>query len=61
MSIALATGVRVRAAIFDFNGTVCDDEGLLYEIVRDILRPHGVDLDGPDFGRLLDEARTGAR
>jgi HAD superfamily hydrolase (TIGR01509 family) len=45
VSVALATGVRVRAAIFDFNGTVCDDEGLLYEIVRDILRPHGVDLD----------------
>ena len=45
MSVALATGVRVRAAIFDFNGTVCDDEGLLYEIVRDILRPHGVELD----------------
>ena len=44
MSVALATGVRVRAAIFDFNGTVCDDEGLLYEIVRDILRPHGVEL-----------------
>lgn len=45
MSVALATGVRVRAAVFDFNGTVCDDEGLLYEIVRDILRPHGVELD----------------
>jgi beta-phosphoglucomutase len=45
VSVALATGVRVRAAIFDFNGTVCDDEGLLYEIVRDILRPHGLDLD----------------
>ena len=45
MSVTLATGVRVRAAIFDFNGTVCDDEGLLYDIFRDILRPLGVDLD----------------
>jgi HAD superfamily hydrolase (TIGR01509 family) len=45
VSVTLATGVRVRAAIFDFNGTVCDDEGLLYDIYRDILRPLGVDLD----------------
>src|SRR6266550_7004200 len=43
-TVAGLTGVR--GAIFDFNGTITDDEGLLYEIYADLFRErYGVALD----------------
>lgn len=34
-----------RAVIFDFNGTVSDDEPLLFRVFREVLAEHGIELD----------------
>jgi beta-phosphoglucomutase len=44
--------VTVRAVIFDFNGTLSDDEPILYEIYRDLFAEHGRPLSQQ---RYLDE------
>lgn len=43
----------LRAVIFDFNGTVSDDEPLLYRLLRDALAEEGVELtEETYFGEL---------
>lgn len=46
MSVTIAGLTGVRGAIFDFNGTITDDEGLLYDIYAELfLERYGVALD----------------
>jgi beta-phosphoglucomutase len=33
-----------QAVLFDLNGVISDDEGLLYEILAELVSPHGVEL-----------------
>jgi beta-phosphoglucomutase len=45
--------VRVRAVIFDFNGTLSNDEPILFEIFRDLFAEHGRTLSAQQyFGEL---------
>jgi beta-phosphoglucomutase len=41
--------VRARAVIFDFNGTLSDDEPVLCEIWRDIFAVHGEPLSAEEY------------
>jgi HAD superfamily hydrolase (TIGR01509 family) len=41
--------VSPRAVIFDFNGTISDDEPLLFRVFRDVLAEHGVALGEEDY------------
>ena len=52
--MATLTGhLPLRAVILDFNGTVSDDEPLLYRLLRDALAEQGVDLtEDTYFGEL---------
>ena len=52
--MATLTGpVPLRAVILDFNGTVSDDEPLLFRLLRDTLAERGVELsEGTYFGEL---------
>ncbi len=43
----------LRAVILDFNGTVSDDEPLLYRLLRDALAERGVGLDEDAYFREL--------
>lgn len=42
-------GVNIRAFIFDFNGVIVDDEHLHFELFRDLLAEHDIDLDEPAY------------
>jgi beta-phosphoglucomutase len=43
----------VRAVVFDFNGTLSNDEPILYSIYRDLFAEHGKPLEEGDYyGRL---------
>jgi beta-phosphoglucomutase len=45
--------VRARAVIFDFNGTLSNDEPILFEIFRDLFAEHGRPLSAQQyFGEL---------
>jgi beta-phosphoglucomutase len=45
--------VQVRAVIFDFNGTLSNDEPILFEIFRDLFAEHGRTLSAQQyFGEL---------
>jgi beta-phosphoglucomutase len=45
--------VQVRAVIFDFNGTLSNDEPILFEIFRDLFAEHGRPLSAQQyFGEL---------
>lgn len=57
--ISLRGGVRARAAIFDFNGTITLDEHIYCEIFQELLGPLGIPLTAERyFGELvgLDDA-----
>jgi HAD superfamily hydrolase (TIGR01509 family) len=41
--------VRVRAVIFDFNGTLSDDEPILFEIFRDLFAEYGRPLSAQEY------------
>src|SRR5947207_162717 len=45
----VARGVRVRAVIFDFNGTLSDDEPILCEIYRELFAAHGRPLSPQEY------------
>jgi beta-phosphoglucomutase len=46
-------GLCGRAALFDLNGTLTDDEGLIFQIFVDILEPVGVTLEREPYFRDL--------
>jgi beta-phosphoglucomutase len=51
---SLRGGLRGRAALFDLNGTLTDDEGLIFEIFAELLEPVGITLErGPYFRDLV--------
>jgi beta-phosphoglucomutase len=41
--------VTVRAVIFDFNGTISDDEPLLDRLFREVLATEGIELSSADY------------
>src|SRR3954452_9170399 len=41
--------VRARAVMFDFNGTLSDDEHVLYEIFAQLFAAHGRPLTARDY------------
>jgi beta-phosphoglucomutase len=41
--------VGARAVIFDFNGTLSDDEPILFEIFRDLFAEHGKPLSAQEY------------
>jgi sugar-phosphatase len=50
MAIASASRIApVEALLFDLNGTICDDEELLYEIYAAMLSSRGVALNRADY------------
>jgi beta-phosphoglucomutase len=49
----LRSGLRGRAALFDLNGTLTDDEGLIFEIFRALLESVGISLQREPYFRDL--------
>jgi beta-phosphoglucomutase len=41
--------MRPRAVVFDFNGTLSDDEPILYEIFQELFAEHGRPLSAPEY------------